>query len=381
MTAAAPVILAPQQGTATFASTLSNPVSIMSVVASCDRPKTVVIVDDARSWRRWLRAVLEQDPRLRVVGEAGSAHEARDVIKATNPDVLTLDVEMPGMNGLRFLEHLMRLRPMPVIMFSGHTAQTSEESVRALSLGAVDCFHKSGNLSARIVNDLRRRVLAAAGSAPQRVQVSPDKIAYTPPDRPAPLPLIAIGASTGGVLAIERTLMNLPERTPPIVIVQHMPASFLSSFVNRLDGILPHKVFLAEEGRPVGRGEIALAPSDGLQTGAAFSQDRWHTTRLDPRPDDVFTPSVDRLFEAAAPHADRVVAAVLTGIGSDGARGAAALSEGGARILVQNEVSCVVYGMPRAVRARVHESVETPLSEMGRALISAVTAIEARERA
>lgn len=352
----------------------------MSALAQAEQPKSVVIVDDARSWRRWLRAVLEQDPRLRVVGEAGSAEEAREVIKATDPDVLTLDVEMPGMNGLRFLEHLMRLRPMPVIMFSGHTAQTSAESVRALSLGAVDCFHKSGDLSVRVVNDLRRCVLAAAASSPQRVQTSQNAVFYTPPEVPTALPLIAIGASTGGVLAIERTLTNLPASTPPIVIVQHMPASFLSSFARRLDGLLPHKVFLAEEGRSVARGEIALAPSDGRQTGVCLTKQGWKTTRLDPDPDDVFTPSVDRLFAAAAPYAAQVVAAVLTGIGSDGARGAAALAAGGAQILVQNEATCVVFGMPRAVRDTVPGSLEVPLSDMGRGLVDAVTAIETEKR-
>ncbi|MEO0936529.1 MAG: chemotaxis protein CheB [Pseudomonadota bacterium] len=359
----------------------STPVPVISALAGAELPKSVVIVDDARSWRRWLRAVLEKDPRLRVVGEAGSAEEAREVIKATDPNVLTLDVEMPGMNGLRFLEHLMRLRPMPVIMFSGHTTQTSVETVRALSLGAVDCFHKSGDLSPRVVNDLRRRVLAAAGSAPQRVQTRQDTVFYTPPEVPTALPLILIGASTGGVLAIERTLTNLPACTPPMVIVQHMPASFLSSFVRRLDGLLPHKVFLAEEGRSVARGEIALARADGRQTGVNLTKQGWVTTRLDPHPDDVFTPSVDRLFEAAAPHAAQVVAAVLTGIGSDGARGAAALAAGGAQILVQSEATCVVYGMPRAVRAEVSGSLEVSLADMGRGLVDAVSAIETGARA
>ncbi|MEL7099128.1 MAG: chemotaxis-specific protein-glutamate methyltransferase CheB [Pseudomonadota bacterium] len=347
----------------------------MSIVKK-NATRSVVIVDDARSWRRWLRAILEQDGRLNVVGEAGSAAEARDVIKATNPDVLTLDVEMPGMNGLRFLEHLMRLRPMPVVMFSGHTHQTSSESVRALSLGAVDCFHKTGDMSDRRVEEMRQRIYEAAQTAPQRQREPSYNVPYSPPLLDPSPPLMLVGASTGGVLALERTLTPMPAKTPPMVIVQHMPASFLNSFVARLDALLPHSVCLAEEGQPVARGHIALAPSDGRQTGVKWEKGAWRCTRLDVEPTDIFTPSVDRLFGSAVPWADRIVATVLTGIGTDGAIGAARLADKGAHILTQNEATCVVYGMPRAVRARVPDSNSVALSDMGRAMIDAVTPLE-----
>jgi len=339
-------------------------------------PKTVVIVDDARSWRQWLRAILEQDSRLEVVGEAGSAAEAREVIKATNPDVLTLDVEMPGMNGLRFLEHLMRLRPMPVVMFSGHTHHASNESVRALSLGAIDCFHKTVDISERRVVELRQRIFAAANTAPQRTRAAGEALPYAPPRGLEAPPIVLIGSSTGGVLALERTLSPLPLQTPPIVIVQHMPASFLDSFASRLDGLLPHSVFLATEGRRVGRGEIALAPSDGMQTGVIWQRGAWHLTRLRVDVDDIFTPSVDRLFCSAAPWGARVMAAVLTGIGTDGAMGAAMLEAQGARIIVQDEATSVVYGMPKAVHTRTKSSKAYPLPQMGAALLDCVRHLE-----
>ena len=335
------------------------------------RRTSVVIVDDTRTWRLWLRAILEQDPRFIVVGEAGSAEEARDVIKRTNPDVLTLDVEMPGMNGLRFLEHLMRLRPMPVVMFSGHTGRTSAESIRALSLGAIDCVLKINDVAEHHVNDLRQRIFQAAEASPQFDWGRGNTLTYTPSAK-GPMPIILMGASTGGVLALERTLMPMPVTAPPIVIAQHMPQSFLESFVRRLGTDLPQNVSLAQEGMALSPGDIVLSPSDGVQTGVEMREGKWFIKRLATAPEDQFIPSVDRLFHSARAFAGHVVAAVLTGIGSDGAAGAVCLEEGGGDIIVQDEASSVVYGMPRVARERVASARQVPLNQMAQVLLDTV---------
>ena len=207
------------------------------------RRQRVVLVDDSRTVRALLRMTIDADPRLEVVGEAGDPYEAREIIKALSPDVITLDVEMPRMNGLVFLEHLMRLRPMPVVMVSSRTTANSEEAVKALSIGAVDCVDM-----ARFQADPRQRerlveALVCAASAMVRGKPTAAANAAPPPGmlRPVSPPfrwngrIVVIGSSTGGVDALERVLTHIPADGPPVLIAQHMPEAFMRSFASRLN--------------------------------------------------------------------------------------------------------------------------------------------------
>lgn len=194
--------------------------------------KKVVIVDDSRVIRDWLRVVLEMDDRLCVVGEAKNAVEARQTIKDTAPDVVTLDIEMPGMNGLDFLEKLMTLRPTPVVMISGGTKRNSEATIKALSLGAIDCILKPTTLADQtVLRDITRRVFSAACSNVRPLRpVAHSAMPVASVAAQKHMPLILIGASTGGVAALETVLSSLDPNGPPVVIVQHMPGAFLVSF-------------------------------------------------------------------------------------------------------------------------------------------------------
>ncbi|MEI4485942.1 chemotaxis response regulator protein-glutamate methylesterase [Frigidibacter sp. MR17.14] len=302
----------------------------------------VLIVDDSRTIRQLIRHRLSSDPRLQVVGEAEDPLEARELIRRLSPDVLTLDVEMPRMNGLEFLERLMRLRPMPVVMISTETSEGSRVAIEALALGAVDCIGKPA--ADRLPYGFRELgdILVAAASARLQGQrqrpVAPRNFLWNGK-------LVLIGSSTGGVDALECVLRGFPADGPPVLITQHMPASFLASFARRLDGIVAPKVRLAEDGQPLRQGEVRLAPggSHHLALGNGM------TCRLLEAPKrSGHRPSVDVLFESAVPLASKVVAALLTGMGRDGAEGMAALRAAGARCIAQDQASSVVWGMPRA---------------------------------
>lgn len=310
--------------------------------------KRVVIVDDSPTMRAMIGKVLRDDGRFDVVGEAGDPYEAREVIKRTDPDVITLDVEMPRMDGISFLEKIMRLRPMPVVMFSSETHKGSRAAVEALSLGAVDALGKPTLAAPEALAALAERVFVAAGAsvgtppAPRRAAPATDAAPHVWNGR-----VVLIGASTGGVDALERVLGGLPVGGPPVLITQHMPESFLASFAERLQGQVAPEVALARPGAPVGPGRIYLAPGGethlvlegapgrfrcGLEAGEKVSGHR---------------PSVDVLFRSALCHAGHVVAVILTGMGRDGAEGMAALRAAGARTIGQDAATCVVYGMPR----------------------------------
>lgn len=331
-------------------------------------PIRVLIVDDSATIRGLLRATIRQDPRLAVAGEACDPYEAREKIKELRPDVLTLDVEMPRMNGLDFLERLMRLRPMPVVMVSTRTRDNSAAAIRALSLGAVDCVevtHFQGR------PDIRKRLadlLVAAGRARIHARAGPASMA-------APLGvaggdfrwngnIVLIGSSTGGVDAIERVLASFPAQCPPTLIAQHMPASFLESFARRLDGILAARVRVAEDGTDLVPGLVLLAGGGadhlGLAAGTPPRAALWRTCA-----DDVHVPSVDHLFTSAVPLARRIVAVVLTGMGRDGSAGLMALRHAGAQTIAQSAETCVIDGMPRAAREAGAVGESVPLDRIG----------------
>lgn len=324
----------------------------------------VVIVDDSATMRNWLRHLIVQDHRLQVVGEADGADEAREVIKATNPDVLTLDIEMPKMNGLEFLSHLMRLRPMPVVMVSSLTKRGSAEAVQAFALGAVDCIPKPDtpdDLDVRriqncVFNAAEARIQGWAGDAPLKRTAAPQTTTKLDTDQ-----IFLIGASTGGVSALEAVLSEVPLNAPPIVIAQHMPDNFLTSFATRLDGLLEQDVAVARHEEKLTVGTIRLAPSGGVQTAVKFAKGTWRTVLENAEGYEKFSPSIDHLFYSATPYGAQVVAVILTGLGDDGAQALRALRDKGARTFGQNEDSCVVYGMPRAAMAAGAVEVETSL--------------------
>ena len=312
------------------------------------KPKSVLIVDDSRSMRAWLRVVLEGDARLCVIGEASSAVEARDLVKSQNVDVMTLDVTMPGMDGIEFLRRLMRARPMPVVMMSSLTSSGSDAAIQALSIGAIDCMVKPTQaFGAELTNDICDRVYQAACTRPQhraKAKVGRE-ITGGGHQRGA---LIVIGASTGGVSAIETVLPDLDPAGPPVAIVQHMPHNFLESFAARLNRTLDQNVMLAREGLALSSGDIVLAPSIDMHTALRMRGDVWMCHHVPNTVNALHCPAVDVLFSSAVMGGAKVSAAILTGIGRDGAAGLGELAGAGAHTIGQDAGSCVVYGMPRA---------------------------------
>ena len=312
----------------------------------------VLCVDDSALIRDLLTEIINSQPDMEVVAVAPDPLVARDLIKRHHPDVLTLDVEMPRMDGLDFLERLMRLRPMPVLMVSSLTQSGSEVTLRALELGALDFVAKpslgirSGMLE--YAEEIAEKIRAAARSQPQRARRRDEP----PPARlKAPLvsseKLVIIGASTGGTEAIRRVLEPLPANSPAVVITQHMPGGFTRSFAERLDRLCQVRVKEAEEGERILPGHAYIAPGDAhlklARSGANY------VARLDGGPPvNRHRPSVDVLFHSAATQAGRnAIGVLLTGMGKDGAAGLVEMREAGAPTIAQNEASCVVFGMPR----------------------------------
>jgi two-component system chemotaxis response regulator CheB len=336
------------------------------------KPVRTLIVDDSASMRATLKRMLSADPEIEVVGMAPEPFAARDMIKQLNPDVLTLDVEMPGMDGLSFLERIMRLRPMPVVMCSTLTARGAEVTIEALRLGAVDYVTKPSGTPEDIERDatlLCEKVKTAARSI---ARAGPTRLPQQPSiaGGGAIGKLIAIGSSTGGVEALFSLLPALPADCPPVLIVQHMPASFTSSFAKRLDAECRVRVVEATEGATVQPGTVYIAPGGEthmeLVGGVAG--------RIKLRPGDLVTghrPSVDVLFRSVAPLGAASVGAILTGMGQDGAEGLLAMRRAGARTLGQSRETCVVWGMPRAAMEVGAVEKEVGLSGMPEAILKA----------
>jgi two-component system chemotaxis response regulator CheB len=340
----------------------------------------VLIVDDSALIRGVMKEIVNSQPDMEVVGVAPDPLAARDLIKQTNPDVLTLDVEMPKMDGLDFLERLMRLRPMPVVMVSSLTERGSEITMRALELGAVDFVTKpkisiqTGMLDyADLIADkiraasharIKPRVLPGHPSAPAVQSLAAIRNPLTSSEK-----LIIIGASTGGTEAIKDFLIQLPPDSPGILITQHMPEGFTRSFANRLDKLCRIAVKEAEGGERVLPGHAYLAPGHShlmlVRSGANYM------TKLDQGPPvNRHRPSVDVLFHSAAMSAGKnAVGVILTGMGKDGAAGMLEMKKAGAYNLAQDEASCVVFGMPKEAIAYGGTHEVAPLHELpGRVL-------------
>jgi len=339
-------------------------------------PIKVLIIDDSALVRELLTAVLSSDPQIEVVGTASNPIVARERIKQLNPHVLTLDIEMPRMDGLDFLERLMALRPMPVVMVSSLSQRGAEASLRALELGAVDVVAKPTGDLRESLPALREEILAkvkAAASARlgRRAAAKP----AVPAARTSALPfrttetVVAIGASTGGVEAIATVLQALPADSPAIAITQHMPPFFTARFARRLDEACPVRVHEARDGERMLPGHAYIAPGDQHlrigRYGANYvcrvgGQDRVSG----------HCPSVDVLFRSLAEEAGvNAVGVILTGMGGDGAEGLRAIRKKGGRTLGQDEASCVVYGMPRVAFEAGAVENQVPLDGMGAAII------------
>jgi len=310
------------------------------------RTVKVLVVDDSATMRALIIDALRADPDLQVVGEAADPIEARTAIKELNPDVVTLDVEMPNMNGLEFLERLMRLRPVPVIMVSTLTQRGADISIAALELGAVDCIGKPVAGGGEGFRDLAAKVKAAAMARLQPSVAATPSASATADYRPSGA-VVAIGASTGGVEALIKVITAFPANCPPTLITQHMPVTFTTSLAARLDRLSAPTVRVAEEGAEIGVGHVYLAPGDRHLRIAGGRTLR--CSLGDEGPISGHKPSVDALFSSVATACGaRAVGVILTGMGKDGAAGLLAMRQAGAATLGQDQETCVVFGMPRA---------------------------------
>ncbi|WGG52255.1 chemotaxis response regulator protein-glutamate methylesterase [Rugamonas sp. DEMB1] len=317
----------------------------------------VLIVDDSALIRSVMTEIISSQPDMEVVGVAPDPLVARELIKQTNPDVLTLDVEMPKMDGLDFLEKLMRLRPMPVVMVSSLTERGSEITMRALELGAVDFVTKpkiSIQSGMREYTELIADKIRAASKARIRARTLPqpgEVAAGQLPQLRNPLTssekLIIVGASTGGTEAIREFLMQMPSDCPGILITQHMPEGFTRSFAKRLDSLCKISVSEAAGGERVLPGHAYIAPGHSHLTLTRSGAN--YMTKIDQgEPVNRHRPSVDVLFRSAALCAGKnAVGVILTGMGKDGALGMLEMKNAGAYNFAQDEASCVVFGMPR----------------------------------
>lgn len=308
----------------------------------------VLVVDDSPTMRALLSNLLRRDPEIEVVGGAGDPYEAREAIKSLNPDVLTLDVEMPRMNGLEFLEKLMRLHPMPVVMVSTLTQEGAETTLDALELGAVDCIGKpTAGIRGEAFAELAAKVKSAARS---RVRPAGDRLAASKPRQGFQNSgrIVAIGSSTGGVEALMCVLSTFPANCPPTVITQHMPPSFTRSLADRFNRSYAPEIGEAQDGAQLAEGRVYIAPGGDrhleIVSGAHGPRCRLKSSP----PINGHRPSVDALFRSVAATKLAAVGVILTGMGKDGAEGLLAMRQAGAETIGQDEASCVVYGMPKA---------------------------------
>ena len=370
----------------------------------------VLVVDDSGFFRRRVSEILSADPTIKVIGTATNGKEAIDQALALKPDVITMDYEMPMMDGITAVRHIMQRCPTPVLMFSSLTHEGARVTLDALDAGAVDFLPKNFEDISRNPDKVKqllcekvhtisrsnrrlssysapppvaapatvsRAPLAGASTpapAPTRTtpiasRAAPAPAAHSPAPKRKPYKLVAIGTSTGGPVALQRVLTQLPGNFPaPIVLVQHMPAAFTKAFAERLDKLCRISVKEAEDGDTLRPGLALLAPG-----GKQMMIDGRGMVRILPGDERLnYKPSVDITFGSAAKtYGDKVLAVVLTGMGADGREGARLLKQGGSQVWAQDEASCVIYGMPMAiVKANLADAVYS-LDDMGRHLVEA----------
>ncbi|GMR08841.1 MAG: chemotaxis response regulator protein-glutamate methylesterase [Gammaproteobacteria bacterium] len=356
----------------------------------------VLIIDDSALVRQMLSEILNSDPQIEVVGVASDPLVAREKIKKLNPDVLTLDIEMPKMDGLTFLSNLMRLRPMPVIMVSTLTEKGADVTFEALELGAIDFVSKPKVDFSHTINDysdeLIGKVKMAAGTTVRTLTSSPDKkperaaLEITPKysadaviKKKQPKghfkttdKIIAIGASTGGTEAIKEVLLDMPADAPGIVISQHIPEAFSGPFAKRMDGISAMTVYEARDGQQIVTGHVYIAPGDKhllvVRDGARY------ICRLNSgSPVNRHRPSVDVMFRSVAQNVgSNAIGVILTGMGNDGAEGLKEMHDAGAPTLIQDEKTSVVWGMPGEAHKLGAGDELLPLQQIASHIISKV---------
>ncbi len=340
----------------------------------------VLIVDDSATMRAILQTMLGKEADIDVVGTAANAAEARERIKELNPDVITLDIEMPGMNGLDFLAKIMALRPTPVIIVSGYTERGADVTMQALQVGAFDCYAKpSGHDGQLLAGDggvLAQTIRLAARHGVRRPTNVVQRAAKGASDASnlhdpqSAKRLIAIGASTGGVEALTKLLAQWPENCPPTVIVQHISGSLASALARRLDTISPAHVTLGESDRFLEPGHVYLAPGNERHM-VVRGRGRLVSKLIAADPVSGHRPSVDALFDSvAAISAGAATGILLTGMGEDGARGLLAMRKAGCETIAQDEATSIVYGMPRVASEIGAANRILPISRVAEAVFA-----------
>lgn len=332
----------------------------------------VLVVDDSPTMRQLVSQVLETDPDISVVGTAKSALQARELIKILNPDVMTLDVEMPDMDGLSFLEKVMKLRPMPVVMVSSSTAKGTDTAIAALALGALDCVPKPTSSDPNSFDGLPGKVKIAS-KAKRRVPVAEAVVqkplmtsTYQPDGR-----VLVIGSSTGGVEALISILTAFPANCPPTIITQHMPPLFTRNLASRLDKMCAPEVLEATVGAPLKPGTVYIAPGGNLHLEIA-GRTAFACALKTGGPVNGHCPSIDRLFSSAARAlGPRAIGVLLTGMGRDGAQGLLDIRQAGGHTIAQDEASSIVYGMPKAAVELGAVDIQYPITRIGHALVEA----------
>lgn len=339
----------------------------------------VLVIDDSALTRQVLGYLIERDGGLEVVGKASDGISAWESIKELSPDVITLDVEMPRMDGLTFLEKVMKSHPVRTVMVASQTEHGRVTTLRALELGAIDYVTKpelestaqlgdfAKELSSKIRTAAVARLRRAPRPAPPPLSIQAAALAAPTADR-----VVVMGASTGGTEALKEVLRALPPGSPGVAVVQHMPEAFTRTFAERLDRICQVRVREARNGDPLSVGTVLIAPGNKhiriRRVGARFIVEV-----LDGPPVNGFRPSIDVLFKSCARQAGKSgIGVLMTGMGDDGARGLFDMREAGARTIVQDEASCVVFGMPREAIERGAAEVVVPLGKIADAVMRSV---------
>lgn len=336
----------------------------------------VLVVDDSALIRSLLAEIIKQAPELELVGAAPDAYVAKDMVKELNPDVITLDIEMPKVDGLTFLDRLMKARPTPVLMISTLTEQGADATIRSLELGAIDFIPKPKLNVAKGLSEYQQEIVSkikvAAKSKPKKRSEGLSRAKAIPLSYKGTETIVGIGASTGGTEAIRQVLQQLSPAFPATVITQHMPPTFTKSFAARLDSLCDMRVKEAEDGERILPGSAYIAPGDKHLTIVKSGAD--YRIRLDDGPlVSGHKPSVDVMFDSLAKVVgNNTIATILTGMGKDGAKGMVNLKSTGAITMAQDEASCVVYGMPKAAVDMGGTEDTYSLDKMSQALSKAV---------
>lgn len=328
-------------------------------MTSSEHKIKVLIVDDSKFMRSLLEKILSMDPDILIVGQASDAYIARDLIKKVNPHVVTLDIMMPGMDGITFLKNLMRLHPLPVVMVSSLTDQNSAIALEALALGAVDYILKPSTDELGNIEVYANKIIAVVKNAakahvstknyPESIKLNTEKALYQ--SEFLRKHIIAMGSSTGGVEAIESILKQLPQTFPGIVLTQHIRQDFVTPFANRINKLCRLKVVEAKEHDEIMPGFVYVAPSEHHLT-IKMHKNYFYCALNNNPPVNGHRPSVDVLFNSVAEEVgEQGIGVLLTGMGTDGAEGAKKIHEAGGVVIAQDEASSVVWGMPGAAVA------------------------------